>query len=360
MTNTIQFARLYRVIAASFFILFFAASCKNTIDFDPIPEIRPSKGVYVLNQGLFQGNNATLTYYDIDSNKAVTDFYEQKNGKKLGDTGNDIAIYGSKMYVVVNGSSRLEVINPFTGISLKTVPLFDSSFTTPRARSPRKMAFGDGFVFISCYDGSVVKIDTMSLSVVAIGRAGSNPEGIAYVNGKLYVANSGGLNFPNYDSTLSILSATSLATLKTLTVRINLIGVQRDASGDVYVVSQGNYGDIPPRLFVINTSADTIKQRFDIDISQIAISGDTLLFNSNSNIGLLRASTKQILTQNFISGSQFGYVYNFSRDEQNGKIYVSDAKSFVVSGEVTRFSAQGTKEATFATGIVPDGIVFLR
>ena len=46
-----------------------------------------TRGIYVLNEGLFQRNNSTLTFYSLDSNKATTDFFELVNRRTLGDTG---------------------------------------------------------------------------------------------------------------------------------------------------------------------------------------------------------------------------------------------------------------------------------
>ncbi len=64
---------------------------------------------------------------------------------------------------------------------------------------------------MSCFDGSIVKIDTASLQIEATATAGRNPEGVCVVNNKLYVSNSGGLDFPNYDNTVSVFDLNSFA-----------------------------------------------------------------------------------------------------------------------------------------------------
>ncbi len=66
-------------------------------------------GVYVLNEGLLTNDNTTLTYYDFGTGTATTDYYANVNGSGLGDTGNDLLLYGGKMYIVVNESSYLRI-----------------------------------------------------------------------------------------------------------------------------------------------------------------------------------------------------------------------------------------------------------
>src|SRR6187402_2898895 len=68
-------------------------------------------GLYVLNQGGFFANNSTLTYYDYATKALIPDQYTVANTAKLGDTGNDAGIYGSKMYVVVNNSNVIDIVN---------------------------------------------------------------------------------------------------------------------------------------------------------------------------------------------------------------------------------------------------------
>ncbi|HMM12265.1 MAG TPA: YncE family protein, partial [Bacteroidales bacterium] len=174
----------------------FTSACR---DEKPLPQPEPAgnERMYVLNEGLFNMNNSTITLFDPESRSALTDYFEITNGRKMGDTGNDMAIYGGKLYVVLSGSSQVEVMAAATGKSLRQIPLFDGQ----RARQPRAIAFLDRHAFIACFDGTVIALDTASLQITGMAIAGSNPDGITVAGGKLYVSNSGGLNFPHYDNT---------------------------------------------------------------------------------------------------------------------------------------------------------------
>src|ERR1700740_1090121 len=92
------------------------ASCHKDKTVKPTPT-PVTDGFYVLNQGLFNDNNSTLSFYSYSTKAVTADIFSSVNGRGLGDTGNDIEIYGSKMYIVVNVSSTIEVVDPKTAKS---------------------------------------------------------------------------------------------------------------------------------------------------------------------------------------------------------------------------------------------------
>ena len=98
-------------------------SCDDMTDAPVYSEnevIAPEAGtaeIYVLNEGLLNLNNSTLMRYSFSNGIQTPDYFKKINKRGLGDTANDMAIYGSKLYVVVNVSSQIEVIDLKTGTS---------------------------------------------------------------------------------------------------------------------------------------------------------------------------------------------------------------------------------------------------
>lgn len=66
-------------------------------------------GVYVLNSGNKGNNNSSLSFYDFETKKVEADIFKKVNGRGLGDTANDILVYGSKAYIAVTNSNTIEV-----------------------------------------------------------------------------------------------------------------------------------------------------------------------------------------------------------------------------------------------------------
>jgi YVTN family beta-propeller protein len=336
------------------------ASCKKNDAVKEIPEIPPAerKGLYVLSEGLMHLNNSTLTYYDYETKTLIGDQFLAVNKRGLGDSANDLKIYGSKMYIVVNVSSTLEIVNPKTGVSIKKIDLKDNQV----GRQPRYVVFDKNKAFISSFDGTVAVLDTASLAIEKYIKVGRNPEQMAISNGKLYVANSGGLDYPNYDNTVSVIDLNSLTVVKTIAVVENPRGVVADQYGDVYVFSTGNYDDVKSSLATIDSKTDVVKTQVDFAGGSTAINGDYLYITaSGGKVKIFNVKTEKIEKENFITdGTQISIPYGVTVDELTGEVFVMDALDYFSNGEVFCFDKDGKKKYSFKAGLLPNNIVFIN
>ncbi|MBL4675097.1 MAG: YncE family protein, partial [Mucilaginibacter sp.] len=212
--------RLRNLFILSAITALLSACSKDRVAVTPDTPTAERAGVYILNQGNFGSNNSTLTFYNYTTKQLTPDFYSVANpGKKIGDTGNDIGIYGSKMYIIVNNSSNIEIVNPKTGVLIKELSL----------NQCRNVAFYKNNAFVTSYDGNVAVIDTTSLTITKSIMVGRNPEQMVITNNKLYVANSGGLSFGNPDKTVSVIDLNTLTESKKITVIENPVSVAADS-----------------------------------------------------------------------------------------------------------------------------------
>lgn len=343
------------LIAALSLVLAACHKDKNNPKPTPTPA---TDGFYILNQGLFNDNNSTLSFYSYSSKQVTADIFSSVNGRGLGDTGNDIEIYGSKMYIVVNVSSTLEVVDAKTAKSLKQIKLFNGA----TAREPRDVAFYKGNAYVTSYDGTVAVIDTATLGVSNYITVGANPEQLAVANGKLYVANSGGLNYPNYNNTVSVIDLVSGTVTKTLTVTVNPQNVCADTYGNVYVLSAGNYNDVGPSLAIIDDNADQVKSQTNFDGSNMVIGGDNLYFITSANkISVYNVKNQSVTTSSFITdGTAITTPYALAVDASTGEVFVTDAKDYTSNGAVYAFDKTGKKEYSITVGINPGKIAFQK
>lgn len=321
----------------------------------PVEEV--SHGAYVLSEGMMNLNNSTLAFYDFDKGTVTPDAFLAANNRGLGDTGNDLKIYGSKLYCVVNISETVEIMDLKTAKSLKQISL--------SGRQPRRIAFDGGYAYVCCFDGAVVKIDTATMEVTATASAGSNPDGICVANGKLYVANSGGLNYPNYGNTVSVFDLATFSLIKDITVVINPTRIDADSQGDVYVVSNGNYGDVPMTFQRINSQTDEVVQTFDFPVTNFAISGNLCYLysfnwiNYEYAVKVMDITTEQVVKEQFVTdGTTFICPYGIAVNPDNGDVYLTDAHYNSTNGDVFCFGPDGHKKFSFEAGISPSCIVF--
>ena len=180
---------------------------ESEIEYVTAPSFPQSvKGMYVLNEGNMGSNKCTLDFFDYNTGAYHRNIYAERNPgvvKELGDVGNDIAIYGNRLFVVVNCSHFVEVMDVRTATHIGSIPVTNC----------RYIAFHDGKAYISSYagpvqidpearPGKVVEVDTRTLEITREVVVGYQPEEMVITGGKLYVANSGGYRFPNYDRTV--------------------------------------------------------------------------------------------------------------------------------------------------------------
>lgn len=333
-------------------------------DSNPPTPVEPAKGVYVLSEGSFFGNNAKLGFYSLETSAYAGDYFLQQNPGMtagLGDVGSDMFVYGSKLYIVVNNSNVVRVLNASNGVHIANIAF------TPAAKQPRFGIGVRGKVFVTAYDGTVNIIDTTSLNMTASIPVGLNPEGITTSGDFLYVANSGGLSFPTYDSTVSVISLNSLTEIQKITVGKNPNSITADASGNVYVSCLGDYNTIAPKMVKIQTATQSVTFSADTAAGVIRYYNNRLYttggYLGSAYVRELSTTNFSAIRSNFVSdGTTIINPYGITIDEQNGDVYITDAKDFVSTGELFCFNSAGARKFSISTspGINPVKVAFVR
>lgn len=346
----------FKLILICLLVLTFGCKKKQKNPETTAPAIL-SHGILVLNEGLFQQNNSSLTWINTTDGSINNTFFEQKTNRGLGDTGNDIARYGNKLYIVVNVSSTVEILDALTGNPLHQISMIQNGV----AKQPRSIAFSGSKAYVTCFDGFVDVIDTASYSILARIPVGANPEGLAVSNGKLYVANSGGLNAPNVDSTVSVINLSTQQEITRITVGKNPGEVLADSDGEIYVISRGDYGSVPPRLHRINTLTDTKTQSFSFDANGITAMGNRFILNyktgGTTKIGLFDTQSESLVQADFISISDFTTLYSITYSPVTQKIYCSDANGYTTTGYLRVYSSTGSFLQSYHVGLNPSKII---
>ncbi|MDR2120106.1 MAG: hypothetical protein LBP64_04435 [Tannerella sp.] len=352
--------RLYFLASASILCMYFVASCDKGNDPEPELVVEPPAvgAVYFLNSGNYGGNNTTLDFVRImgdgDNPAVVHGLFFAQNQRKLGDTGNDMIACGSKLYIAVSGSKTVEVVAP-DGTSLKQIA-FDGD--------PRSFASDGGKVYVTLYNGFVARIDTATLTVDGTTAVGRNPEQIAIARNRLYVTNSGGLDYASatgYDRTVSVVDIPAFKETKRIDVAVNPVGIVADGEGDVYVASMGNYGDVPAVLQRIDGD-DRVTVVEGVPAGELAFAGDRLYILSvrydsagKSVYTFVSFDTKQerVLSDHFVEpGSEPPSPYKISVDPQTETLFISSS-NYSDNGDFYAYDLQGKRTNRWEAGLNP-------
>lgn len=375
--------RFIRTISLLIVVLACAISCRK--DLKPIPEqqqqvlppdpVSSVKGFYLINEGNMNMNKASLDYMDYTTGIYRKNIYNQANPavvKGLGDVANDIGVYGSKLYVVVNVSNKVEVLDVKTGKRITQINIINCRYIT----------FNNGKAYVSAYlgkvgdpkapNGIVAQIDTASLTEVKRIDVGRQPEEMAIVGQKLYVANSGGYSPAAYERTVSVIDLNTFAVIKNIDVAINLHRLKADQYGDLYVTSRGDYYDVPSKMFVIDTKTDQVKKTFDIAVSNLAIDGDIAYYYGSAwsydearftvTYGMLNVKDETLLNRKFITDGTENKImipYGIAVHPITKDVFVTDAKNYVSPGTIYCFNPTGVKKWSATTGDIPAHFAFI-
>lgn len=318
---------------------------------NPTPSLE--EGMFVLNEGLFQHNNATLQFFP--KNGSSYNYFEQVLGRPLGDTGNDMKAYGEKLYIVVNVSSTLEVMDLKSGKSVKQI----SMTTANGPKQPRFLAFYEDLILVTCYDGYVDVYDTNLLHLQRRVKVGANPEGISIFQNQAYVANSGGLNFPNVDSTMSIIDLQTWSERKVV-VGLNPGQVVAADNGRIFVIARGDYASVSSQLKYYDPSSDQVYFYADKVSAIEKMKGQMLVCyegSGNKQLALFQPELS-FSPQSFLSLTDYTTFYGVQYSSNDELIYTFDARGYVNTGLIRTYNLQGDFLASFETQIIPTAIYY--
>lgn len=331
-------------------------------DDDNYPTVEPplvGTGAYILNSGKSGNNNANIAYYDYEKGLVTYNIFESINGKGLGDTAQDIITYGDRTYVAVYGSAIIYVLDK-TGKILSTI----ESEKDGKKQQPRSLTAYDGRIYVTYFDGYLAKINPSTLKIEAQVAVGRNPEYVRASKGKLYVANSGGMDYNTsigYDKTVSVVDVASFKEDKKIGVVLNPEKMTVDSEGDIYLISNGNYKTGQPD-FIPNSL-----QRIDADTQEVTQIGNATWmtmcndklyiiysqydanWNQTITYSVYDTKAEKIISNNFISdGTVIDKPYSISADPVKNYIYIGTS-NYTTNGDMYVFNSEGKLVSSFDT-----------
>ena len=326
------------------------------------PNLTFDKGIFIINEGNFGVGNASIDFYQRDSNRLIKNVFETVNGRPLGDVAQAMTIFKNKGYIVLNGSAKVEVIDAKTFKSEASI----NGFSSPRCF----VGVDENRGFVADWISNTVKeINLKTNAILASIAVGEGPEALLLVDSFLYVANSGG--FIN-DSTVSVININTNQIVKQIVVGDAPIAFALDANKDLWVLCRGDYKDFgmpeddtKGALVKINTISQSVISKISIGEQgdhpdKMAISNDkqNVFINTGIN-GANNGIYKIGINENALPMNPFvaGYFYGIGIDPLDDKIYAADPLDFSQDGIMWRYnSSTGTLIDSIRVGKVPNGI----
>lgn len=358
MKKLLKFA-LLAVLALGF------TSCDDDDNNSPKPTPAPNwvGSVYVLSEGSYYNKiDGDLTSYNPAANSYANGVFKAINGRALTGTANDGIVYGSKLYITNTDENVVEVCEAKTAKSIKQIEIDGA----------RCIKADGGYVYVTMFNNSTVaKVDTATLEVVATAATDANPEGLAILDGKLYVANSG----YGYGNTVTVVNLADFSVAGTLTVPTNPVDVLTDGT-NLFLACSGEYKsdwsgyEVNPAVYTLATDGTTTKLA---EATIAAMGSGRLYFIDNNYYKTDKAYGFVNLSDNSVQAfypSNGGFVspYAIGVNPVNGDVYISaystkDSGGYIVpdyeaNGFCVRFSSTGLQIDQFNVGLNPGTFIF--
>lgn len=346
--------------------IFVLTSCiKEPTGPDDNYTVYPShNGAYILCEGLWGMDNASLDRIIFDSNSFQNNIFEIVNsGLRLGDLASDMIIINERLLISVTTAKTIESIDLKTCLSLGRL-----KFSGKRA--PRRITLiNENLAAVTdLYNHSIAIFNPKTLDILIDNiLTGPAPEGIAYHNGILFVVNSGFGDYladvPNA-STITLIETSNFTELASIQTGPNPIEILINEKHNTMYVS---YNHLPSKkdslggIIEYDLKNLTEKRRLNTIVRNmhLSVAKDTLFFISTAGIDMIdlqkNFSAKTIINNN--SHSDIWYSLGIA---PNGDIWIGNAKNYQVQGEVVIYDKLNfdSPKRKYKTGVNPVKIIF--
>ena len=351
----------YFYIAAIVGLLGFSG-CSNDED-GPEPIIDPvmySTGAFVVNSGNMGKNiPGSLSYFDYSTGTVTNNAFYEANGQYVGDTFNDGLVWGDKIYLAVDQSNVVQVMDRGTLKLEKTIEM-DATKS-----NPRRLAGYDNKVYVTLFTGYLAQIDPVTMSVTATVEVGPNPEAVVAYNDKLYVAVSDGYNSKGgySEACVAVVDPKAMQVVKKINAGINLTDLATNGES-LFVLSSGEYEAGTWKQ--INYGVKEIKNDQASEIlfpaTMMGINAETLYYIDNGYMADAVSYGKYDIasgkTSAWISGSDIKSPSGLGVDDLTNSAFVlsynvgeSGYADYSAAGYMVGYDGDGKKIGTYNVGI---------
>lgn len=329
------------------------------------PEVKnPYTGVFIINEGNFMYGNASLSYYDIENKEVFNDVFYNTNSLPLGDVAFTAQMKDSLLYLVMNNSGKIYILNA------NNFQLVDKiiGFT-----SPRYILFIDETkAYVSDLYSKTIAIVNLQTNTITDYINVNNNDPILYQHSTEQMIRYKDFVFTgcwSFDNKILKIDTKTDKVIDSIEVIKQPNSMVIDKYNKLWVLSDGGvegtyFGREAPGLTRIDAETFEIERIFtfanDETPTNLCLNGakDTL-FYINKHIYFMPVEENQ--WQVFIESENtatIGGFYSLAVDSVTSEVYIGDAKNFTQNGIVFRYKSNKTPIDTFEVGIIPGDFSF--
>lgn len=329
---------------------------------DPITTPLDQPGFFVVNEGLWRQDNATLSFVREDGRVEANVVASRNPGLRLGDTGSDILVRGDSVFVIASTSRSIEVFHRRTGL-WQTRIRFDA------AREPYRFArVNDSVAIVTMLNADAIAEINLHTCTIRVPSApvGPAPEGACVLNRVVYVANSGLGDLRRSEegaSTVHLLDVSDLRKIDAIEGLPNVMLCVADAPRNRVWIVYRHYVSQPDSLGGIVLWDPAQKQivqhvRYMMPRGLVVdpIDGRVYVLHRDGldAYHLERGTTERILTHTSTMGSDIWYSLGWWNTRAS--LVIGNARNYVTDGEVIVVDRSGVERFRTSVGLNPTAV----
>ncbi len=331
-------------------VILFVLSCKKDKPEESENQFSSNAVASVLvgNEGNFQFGNASITKYSLEDSTVTENVFKEINGEAIGDVVQSMVTFGEKTFIVVNNSSKIEVVSKSTLKSTGTI----YGLSSPRYILPVSSA--KAYV-TDLYSGTVSVVDLTTETVTKQIPVNGWTEELITLYGKVFVCNKGGKMLYVIDAQTDLLE-------DSIQLSSGPSSVVQDKNANLWVLCEGDVNGVGATLYQINPITLTILKVLKIPMNEgvgtlcVNPTNDTLYY-LNKGVFQVPITSEAIPTSSFIASGLSNY-YGLAVDPATGNLFVSDAFDFIQKSKITIFDPAGEEKRFFYSGVNSGSFLF--
>lgn len=306
------------------------------------------RGTYQIligNEGGFTYGNASLQVYDPDNEQLQDDVFQTANQRPLGDVLQDVRLIGDRLYIVLNNSNRVEVIDTSDFRLIGSI----TGLTSPRYILP----VSERKSYVTDFLAKAIHI----VDPVLFEKTGEIPlpgwtEELIMIDETVWVTN-------RQSAFLYLIDPETDEVVDSVQVAYGSGAIGQDGAGFVWTYCTGDaVNQIPGGLYRIDPATRKVVQSFALPADgglfpRLAFDADRdTLFYLQNGVQALDVEATSLPSVTYLPTAGRNW-YGLGYDPYRHELWAGDALDYQRSGDVYRYDRQGNPVDQFKGGVIP-------
>jgi len=317
------------------------------------------KGVFIVNEGNYTNGNGSVSFYNFYTHKIYNGIFDAANKLPLGDVPVSMEFINGMIYIVVNNSGKIEVVNPDDFKSVKTI----NGFTSPRFILP----VSNTKAYVSDLRSNYISVlDLQTNTIIKKIYCGKSTDRMLKFNNKIFVCNWSEYYVKAPNNTVQVIDCDNDLLIDSVKVGKEPNSMVFDKQNRLWVLSSGGYNNEEiPELNCININNLQIEKKMLFAskyLSPVSLcinqNKDSLWF-INNNIYCITINDNQLPATPVIFKKN-RLFYSMDINAPKSELYISDAIDYNQNGYIYRFTSTGSVIDSLRAGIIPGYFCFTK